>query len=88
MMLGLNKVPQEIPMADVVLREITIATSVAHVCSDDIPEALELLKNKEIAELLTDRVFDLKDSEVAFRELVSGNANGKILISPFSELVQ
>ena len=87
MMLGLNKIPQEIPMADTVLREITIATSVAHVCKDDIPEALELLKNKDIADLLTDRVFALTNSENAFKELASGKANGKILISPIPDLV-
>jgi (R,R)-butanediol dehydrogenase/meso-butanediol dehydrogenase/diacetyl reductase len=86
MMLGLNKIPQEISMADTVLREITIATSVAHVCKDDIPEALELIKNKEIADLLTDRVFNLTDSDTAFKELAAGKANGKILITPRAEL--
>ena len=87
-MLGLNKIPQEIPMADTTIREITIETSVAHVCGEDIPEALELLKNKDIAELLTDRVFSLNDSVAAFEELVAGKANGKILITPRAELVK
>lgn len=88
MMLGLNKVPQEIPMADTILREITIATSVAHVCAEDMPEALEMLKNKEIADLLTDRVYSLADSDAAFKELAAGKANGKILITPRPELVK
>lgn len=88
MMLGLNKIPQEIPMADTVLREITIQTSVAHVCGEDIPEALKLLQNQEIAQLLTDRVFLLDNSASAFAELVEGRANGKILITPQAELVK
>ncbi|CAB4879391.1 unannotated protein [freshwater metagenome] len=80
MLMGLNKTPQELVFSDPVLREITLQTTVAHVCKDDIPEALELLADGEVASLLTGPVYKLEDSIAAFDALLSGSASGKILI--------
>jgi D-arabinose 1-dehydrogenase-like Zn-dependent alcohol dehydrogenase len=53
---------------------------VAHVCKDDIPEALQLLKSGKVAKLLTDRIVPLEEANKAFEDLSTGKANGKILI--------
>ena len=82
MMMGLNKTPQELAFADAVLREITLQTTVAHVCADDIPEALQLLKSGVVAELLTDRVVQLEDVASTFEDLAAGRTSGKILVTP------
>ncbi len=80
MLLGLNKAPQELVFADPVLREVTLQTTVAHVCMDDMPEALELLADGTVADLLTGPTYKLEDAKSAFDSLVSGTSNGKILI--------
>lgn len=80
MLMGLNKSPQELVFSDPVLREITLQTTVAHVCKDDIPEALDLLADGKVAELLTGAVYKLEDTVIAFEALLSGSINGKILI--------
>lgn len=82
MMMGLNKTPQELAFADAVLREVTLQTTVAHVCADDMPEALQLLKSGTVAELLTDRVVQLENVAEAFEDLAAGRASGKILVTP------
>ena len=82
LLLGLNKTPQEFVFSDAVLREITLETSAAHVCAEDIPAALELLRSGEIAPLLIERVLDLEDSLEAFMALGSGRALGKFVVCP------
>ena len=82
MLMGLNKTPQELVFADAVLREVTLQTTVAHVCADDIPDALEILRSGTVASLLTERVVSLEDAPAAFEDLSSGKATGKILVAP------
>ena len=82
MLMGLNKTPQDFPFADAVLREVVMQTTVAHVCNEDMPEALSLLASGTVAKLLTDRTFSLEKANEAFELLVSGKANGKILVTP------
>lgn len=82
MMMGLNKTPQELVFADAVLREVTMQTTVAHVCADDIPDALDLLRSGTVAELLTEKIVQLEDVAEAFEELAAGKATGKILVTP------
>lgn len=82
MLMGLNKTPQDFPFTDAVLREVVLQTTVAHVCKDDMPEALALLASGKVAKLLTDRVYSLENIAEAFNALTSGNSVGKILVSP------
>ena len=82
LLMGLNKVPQELVFADPVLREVTLQTTVAHVCKDDMPDALDLLRSGTIAELLTEKVVQLEDVVSAFDYLSAGKATGKILVTP------
>jgi (R,R)-butanediol dehydrogenase/meso-butanediol dehydrogenase/diacetyl reductase len=82
-LVGLNKTPQPINLADVVLREINVRTTVAHVCATDIPEALELLCARTLSNTLLDSVVPLADVvERGLEPLVAGVANGKILVDP------
>jgi 2-desacetyl-2-hydroxyethyl bacteriochlorophyllide A dehydrogenase len=80
MLMGLNKTPQELIFSDPVLREITLQTTVAHVCFEDIPEALKLLGDPSVSQLLTGEIFSLDDTKLAFETLLSGESHGKILI--------
>jgi (R,R)-butanediol dehydrogenase / meso-butanediol dehydrogenase / diacetyl reductase len=83
MLVGLNRTPQPLELADVVLREVDIKTTVAHVCDSDLPRALDLLAQRPLSGLMLDRVVPL--SEVVadgFERLASGGATGKILVDP------
>jgi len=82
-LVGLNKTPQPLNLADIVLREINVETTVAHVCGTDIPAALELLDRVHLSEILPAHAIPLADVVAAGLEpLVSGTASGKILVDP------
>ncbi|MGN6609218.1 MAG: zinc-dependent alcohol dehydrogenase [Jatrophihabitans sp.] len=83
MLVGLTRAPQPLDLADVVLREITVRSSVAHVCDADLPRALELLTARPLGSLLVDRVVPLdRVVEDAFEPLATGTVGGKVLVAP------
>jgi (R,R)-butanediol dehydrogenase/meso-butanediol dehydrogenase/diacetyl reductase len=84
-LVGLAHEPQSLDLAEFTLREVDMITTVAHVCGEDIPEALRLLSEGRIAGHLLDRVIGL-DALVAdgLDALVAGRATGKILVDPRS----
>ncbi|MEU6602563.1 zinc-dependent alcohol dehydrogenase [Streptomyces flaveolus] len=85
LLVGLAHAPQELDLAEATLREVDLLTTVAHVCGDDIPEALRLLTDGRIAQHLLDRVIGL-DALVdeGLEPLAAGRAAGKILVDPRS----
>jgi (R,R)-butanediol dehydrogenase/meso-butanediol dehydrogenase/diacetyl reductase len=83
LLVGLNKTPQPLNLADLVLREINVHTTVAHVCDQDLPQALALLAERRLAAVLLDRVVPLEDVVTgALEPLLAGKARGKILVTP------
>jgi (R,R)-butanediol dehydrogenase/meso-butanediol dehydrogenase/diacetyl reductase len=85
LLVGLTKAPQSLDLADLVLREVDLRTTVAHVCDRDLPAALDLLSSRALSTVLLDRVVPLKDVvESGFDPLSTGQAHGKILIDPTS----
>jgi (R,R)-butanediol dehydrogenase / meso-butanediol dehydrogenase / diacetyl reductase len=85
LLVGLSHEPQPLDLADATLREVDMVTTVAHVCGQDIPEALELLTDGRIAGLLLDRVIGLEALvDDGLEALVTGRAAGKILVDPRS----
>jgi (R,R)-butanediol dehydrogenase/meso-butanediol dehydrogenase/diacetyl reductase len=83
LLVGLAHTPQALNLAETTLREVDILTTVAHVCAEDIPEALALLTDGRVAASLLDRVIGL-DQLVAdgLDALAAGKARGKILVDP------
>ncbi len=83
LLVGLTKVAQPMNLTDLVLREIDLRTTVAHVCDADLSTALDLLDRTRLAALLVDRVVPLEDVvHGGFERLVSGAAAGKLLVDP------
>lgn len=82
-LVGLSRAPQSLVLADIVLREIDIHTTVAHVCGSDIPESLELLSRFPLADLYPLKVIGLDDvvSE-GLDPLSSGQLAAKVLVDP------
>jgi (R,R)-butanediol dehydrogenase/meso-butanediol dehydrogenase/diacetyl reductase len=82
-LVGLNKTPQPLNLADIVLREVNVQTTVAHVCGSDLPEALALLDRAHLSEILPAHAIPL-DAVVGdgLEPLAQGTAHGKILVDP------
>jgi (R,R)-butanediol dehydrogenase/meso-butanediol dehydrogenase/diacetyl reductase len=82
-LVGLVKQPQPMELADLVLREVDVRTTVAHVCDDDLPAALELLTQWPLSTLLLDRVVPMKDVVAdGLEPLLAGEVHGKVLVRP------
>lgn len=83
MLVGLNPAPQPLSLADLVLREVSVRTTVAHVCGQDLPAALRLLGERPLSAAMIDRVVTLDDVVAGgLRPLADGEAMGKILVRP------
>ena len=83
LLVGLAKEPQALALASVVLREVDVATTVAHVCGVDLPRALERLADSRLSETVGIKVIGLP-SVVAegLEPLMAGTAGHKILVDP------
>lgn len=80
---GLPKESPRVDMSALALREITIESSVAHVCDEDLAPALNILAAGPLGGLLLDGVIALDDLVASGLErLASGVVDGKILVDP------
>ncbi len=78
---GLNKSPDSLLLADVVLREISLASSVAHVCDRNLGESLQSLAQRPLAEILPVKVIDIEHVEAeGLQRIADGSAGGKLLV--------
>lgn len=83
LLVGLAHGPQPLQLAEAILREVDMLTTVAHVCGQDLPEALSLLEDGAVAGHLLDRVIGLDELVVdGLGALVGRTARGKILVDP------
>ena len=83
LLVGLHSAPRELALTPMILREVDIHTTVAHVCDVDIPAALDLLATTELAAITAGPRIALDDLvEEGLRPLAEGRATGKILVSP------
>jgi 2-desacetyl-2-hydroxyethyl bacteriochlorophyllide A dehydrogenase len=83
LLVGLHGAPREIDLTQMIVREIDIVTTVAHVCDSDIPAALELLAGSDVAAVTAGPRISLDALvEDGLRPLAERRASGKILVSP------
>jgi (R,R)-butanediol dehydrogenase/meso-butanediol dehydrogenase/diacetyl reductase len=79
---GLPARPPEVELAAIVLREVTIRTTNAHVFSEDLAPALQLLATSGLADELLDSVRPLGDLADQLERLATGQIEGKVLFDP------
>ncbi|MCS7171838.1 MAG: alcohol dehydrogenase catalytic domain-containing protein [Armatimonadetes bacterium] len=80
---GLPHRSPRVPVREMVLQEICWITAVAHVCDQDLPEAIRILASTDLANRVVDRVIPL--GEVVPRgllALVHREAAGKVVVDP------
>jgi 2-desacetyl-2-hydroxyethyl bacteriochlorophyllide A dehydrogenase len=83
LLVGLHGAPRPIALTAMILREVDIFTTVAHVCDADIPAALELLAESDVAAVTAGPTIALDALvEEGLRPLAERRAGGKILVAP------
>ncbi len=86
LLLGLHAKPRELDLTRMIVREVDIFTSVAHICDSDIPAALDLLAHSDVAAVAAGPTIPLEALvEDGLRPLAEGRAGGKIIVAPGSE---
>jgi (R,R)-butanediol dehydrogenase/meso-butanediol dehydrogenase/diacetyl reductase len=81
LLVGLPKGEVSFTAADLILREIDVMTTVAHVCDRNLPAALDLLARRDLASVLVERVVPLdRVVEDALIPMTDGTARGKLLV--------
>jgi len=85
LLVGLHGAPRELDLTRMILREVDIFTTVAHVCDSDLPAALELLATSDVAAVTAGPRIPLDALvEEGLRPLAERRAAGKILVTPGS----
>lgn len=79
---GLPSRPQELDVHTLVMRELTVRTTLAHVCPDDLGPALDILATSTLGSELLDSVRPLEDVPAQLERLATGELEGKVLIDP------
>jgi (R,R)-butanediol dehydrogenase/meso-butanediol dehydrogenase/diacetyl reductase len=83
LLVGLHGAPRELDLTRTILREVDIFTTVAHVCDSDIPAALELLAESDVAAVTAGPRIPLEALvESGLQPLAERRATGKILVAP------
>lgn len=79
---GLPSKPQELDVHRLVLSEVTIATTVAHVCGEDMAPALDILARTNLGDELVEAVLPLDEVAHQLGRLAAGEIRGKVLFDP------
>ncbi|MEY4898212.1 MAG: hypothetical protein RL294_23 [Actinomycetota bacterium] len=79
---GLPSTRQEIDVHRIVMNEINIETTLAHVCDQDLGPALQILGTTALAEELIEGVYPLSEFTTQLERLGAGKIQGKVLFDP------
>ena len=79
---GLPSAKQEIDVHKIVMSEINIQTTLAHVCDEDLATALEILRTTSLADELIEGVYPLSEISHQLELLGTGKIEGKVLFDP------
>jgi (R,R)-butanediol dehydrogenase/meso-butanediol dehydrogenase/diacetyl reductase len=83
LLVGLHGQARALELTAMILREVDVYTTVAHVCDTDIPAALELLASSNLALVAAGATIPLDALvEDGLRPLAERRAGGKILVTP------
>lgn len=82
---GIPGAPQQVDLFPIVMQEISVLTTLAHVCGDDLGPALGILATTDVATALLDSVRPLDDVPAQLERLATGGLEGKVLFDPTIE---
>ncbi len=64
------------------MAEISVETTLAHVCGEDMAPALEILNSTDLARELLEAVYPLEELPHQLERLAKGEIQGKVLFDP------
>lgn len=79
---GLPSSGQSVDIHSLVMREITVRTTLAHVCGEDLEAALQILATTDLGTELLDSVLPLDRLADQLDRLATGKLEGKVLFDP------
>jgi (R,R)-butanediol dehydrogenase / meso-butanediol dehydrogenase / diacetyl reductase len=79
---GLPSTEQDLDIHSLVMREITLRTTLAHVCGADLAPALDILMRTDLGAALLDSVRPLDELGAQLERLATGRLEGKVLFDP------
>lgn len=79
---GIPKEKPALDMHSIVFREITLESTLAHVCDTDLPAALDILATGRLGRELAEAPVGLSDLPSSLDRLSTGQVEGKVLIDP------
>jgi (R,R)-butanediol dehydrogenase/meso-butanediol dehydrogenase/diacetyl reductase len=82
---GIPAEPQEVDVHSLVFKEVTIRTTLAHVCREDLAPALNLLASTSLVTDLLEGVHRLGALAGQLDRLATGQLEGKVLVDPSLE---
>ena len=83
LLVGLHGAPRALELTPMIVREVDIVTTVAHVCDSDIPAALDLLATTDVAAVTAGPRIPLDALvEEGLRPVAERRASGKVLVTP------
>jgi (R,R)-butanediol dehydrogenase / meso-butanediol dehydrogenase / diacetyl reductase len=85
LLVGLQAAPRQLDLLGFTVNEVELTTTLAHVCGQDLPEAVDILGRTEVAVRTIDRTIPLSELvECGLKPLVERTAKGKILVDPWA----
>jgi threonine dehydrogenase-like Zn-dependent dehydrogenase len=85
LLVGLQASPRELDLLRATVNEVELTTTLAHVCEQDLPEAVAILATGDVAARTIEKTIALDDLvELGIRPLVERTARGKILVDPWA----
>jgi (R,R)-butanediol dehydrogenase/meso-butanediol dehydrogenase/diacetyl reductase len=79
---GIPKHNPEIDIHTLIFSEITLDSTLAHICDEDLDVALRILAEGTVGRELLEKVVSLAELAPSLEDLAAGKVDGKILIDP------
>ena len=81
LLVGLHNAPREIDLLSLIVSEIDVTTTLAHVLAEDLADSLEVLRTTDVFDIVLDKVIGLDEllSE-GIMPLAQKRAKGKIIV--------
>ncbi len=81
LLVGLHNAPREVDLLSLIVREIDVTTTLAHVLAEDLADSLEVLRTTDVFDIVLDKVIGLDDLlDEGIRPLAQRRAKGKIIV--------
>jgi threonine dehydrogenase-like Zn-dependent dehydrogenase len=85
LLVGLQAAPRQLDLLGFTVNEVELTTTLAHVCGQDLPEAVDILGRTDVAARTIDRTIPLAELvECGLKPLIERTAKGKILVDPWA----